>query len=709
MHEKRWISLLLFVGIGIILAGYSVWGLGSKQKERNILLITIDTIRPDRLSCYSSQYLKTPRIEDLAEKGAVFEKAFAHNPSTLPSHTNILLGTTPLFHGVHDNSKFRVKEEYLTLAEYLKDKGYSTGAFIGAFPLDSLFGLSQGFDVYDDSYPSGSSYMFTLPERKAEKVIHPAVDWIEKQSSKWFSWIHLWDPHTVYSPPEPFRSRFKDDPYSGEVAYVDFELGQLFDFLEEEGLFKNTFVILTGDHGEALGEHGELTHNYFAYNSTLWVPLIMAGPGLDSGRIAEYVSHVDIFPTICDLLNTEKPSFLQGISLLPLIKGKKIKERSIYFESLAPFYNMGCAPLRGFIKDRKKYFDSPLPELYDLEKDFNEEKNLIHRVKLQKYKQQLNELMDMLSSPQKRRISSRVERKTLNKLRSLGYISSQVPQLKEKYKPQDDLKKFLPYQQKLNRAVQFHDEGKKEQSIGLLKEIIQEKKHLASAYLYLQHIYKVQGKIEEAMKVLKDGFTHNPKNYDIVSTYGILLVQKGELDEGIEVLKNALDLRDFYPEVWNHLGLAVWKKGEEQKALEYYKKALTLDETYAEAYCNLGSLYYEVFLRSKKKEDYSRFMSYLKKAIQCDPQCVKAYKGLGAGYRTAGKTDAALSAWKKALEWTPNDGFLLLNVGKVCFERGDWAQAQKYLERYLSLKKYTLSPEKRRQIEALIQRCRRKK
>lgn len=705
---KKRVLLLFFIWIGLGLVPYSVLGSPSRAPDLNVLLITIDTIRPDRLSCYSTQYLTTPRIQSLAENGVVFDRAFAHNPSTLPSHTNILLGTTPLHHGVHDNSKFRVKQDFLTLAEYLKDKGYSTGAFIGAFPLDSRFGLSQGFDVYDESYPSGSSYMFALAERKAEEVIQAALGWLEKQSSKWFAWIHLWDPHTIYSPPEPFRSRFKHDPYSGEVAYVDSELGRLFDFLEQEELSENTLVILTGDHGEALGEHGELTHNYFAYNSTLWIPLIISIPGINSGRIDEYVSHVDIFPTVCDVLKIEKPSFLQGVSLLPLMRGQKIKKRAIYFESLDPYYNMGCAPLRGFIKDKKKFFDSPLPEIYDLESDFNEQDNFIHEVELGSYKKRLDELMEGLLSPQSEGASPKVDQETLEKLRSLGYISSQTSQLKQSYGPEDDLKKFLPFHQKLNRAVGYYDEGQTEQSIGLLKEIIDQKKNLAPAYLYLQHIHKAQGEIEDALKVLKEGFQNNPENYDLASTYGILLVQKGQLDKGIEILQKGLELIDFDPEAWNYLGVALWKKGEAQKALEHYQKALGLDETYAEAYCNLGALYYSSFLSTKSRQDFTQSMHYLKKAIQYDPELVTAYKGLGTGYRAAGNTDAAVSVWERGLELNPQDGFLVLNLGKAYLERGNKAQAQRYFEKYLSLKKHSLSPEERQKIQALIQKCRKK-
>ena len=248
------------------------------RTKYNLLLITIDTLRPDRLSCYSSEHLKTPRIDSLAGRGVLFTQAFAHTPSTLPSHANILLGATPLYHGVHDNSNFIVREEFLTLAEYLKSFGYSTGAFVGAFPLDSRFGLTQGFDVYDDNYGYKDSQEFTYVERKAEVVVEKSISWLKTERNPWFIWIHLFDPHQRYYPPEPFRTQHQGKLYDGEVAYVDFALGKLFDYLEKNKLFDKTLIIFTGDHGESLGEHGEPTHGYFAYNSTLWVPLIISFP-----------------------------------------------------------------------------------------------------------------------------------------------------------------------------------------------------------------------------------------------------------------------------------------------------------------------------------------------------------------------------------------------------------------------------------------------
>jgi arylsulfatase A-like enzyme/Flp pilus assembly protein TadD len=702
---KKRILFLFFILAGIIFTDYSILGSEAKRADLNLLLITIDTIRPDRLSCYSTKYLQTPRIDAIAAKGVVFTRAFAHNPITLPSHANILLGTTPLYHGVHENSKSRVSGDLLSLAKYLKSKGYSTGAFVGAFPLDSRFGLNQGFDVYDDSYPSKPSYEFIYAERKAEKVIQAALGWLKSQNSSWFSWVHLWDPHAPYLPPEPFKSKFHDDPYSGEVAYVDSELGKMFDYLESSKQMENTLIILTGDHGESLGEHGELTHNYFAYNSSIWVPLIIEGPEIKPARIDEYVCHIDLFPTLCDILGIEKPSFLQGVSLLPLIKGKKIKKRAIYFESLDAYYNRGWAPLRGFIEDGKKFITSPLPEFYNVESDFDEKTNLAPKMNLGEYEKKLKKMEKELSSFGKGQNLQKIDREAEEKLRSLGYVVSQVTQLKENYGPEDDLKTLLPFHDKMDKAILLDGEGKKAESIKLLNEIIQEKKDFTEAYTYLSYIYRSQERIGEALKIMEEGFNNNPKNYAILSGYGILLVREEKLDKAIEIIQKAIALYDLDPEVWNYLGFAYWRKGEYQKALEHYQKALSLDNTQAIIFSNLGALYLSIFLQTKRANDHTRSVEYFKKAIELDPDLSLAYKGLGVAYRLIEKVDDAISCWEKALELNPNDDFIVYNLGITYLERGNKSQALEYLKRYLSLKKYSLSPEEQKKIDALIQKC----
>ncbi|MBN2206849.1 MAG: sulfatase, partial [Candidatus Aminicenantes bacterium] len=370
------------------LAACALFGLPTsapaKAKPRwNVLLVTIDTLRTDRLSCYGFDHVRTENVDRLAARGTIFSRAFAHTPTTLPSHANIMVGATPLTHGVHDNSGFVVRPEMLTLAEHLKAEGYATAAFVGAYPLDSRFGLDQGFDLYDDDFGSQSARGDAFyVERSAEAVVGRAMGWLKAApASPWFVWVHCFDPHEPYRPPAPYDRSFAQSPYDGEVAYVDAALGALFSWLEETGLAGRTLVVLTADHGESLGEHGEATHAYFAYNATIWVPLIVLSPGGRPGRSDAGVAHMDIFPTVCDALGVKPPRGLPGLSLMPAVRGKAFPERSLYFESLYPYYSRGWAPLRGVIQDRKKYIESPIPELYDLDRDFAELENLAGRVR----------------------------------------------------------------------------------------------------------------------------------------------------------------------------------------------------------------------------------------------------------------------------------------------------------------------------------------
>ena len=675
------------------------------DKKLNVLLITIDTLRPDRLSCYSPQYVKTPRIDALAEKGVLFERAFAHDPLTLPSHTNILLGKTALAHGVDENSKSVVAQEFQTLAELLKSYGYETGAFVGAFPLDSRFGLDQGFDVYDDMYPSQPAMGLAYSERTAEQTIQPALEWLSNRQGSWFCWVHLWDPHFPYSAPEPYAGNYKEDPYSGEVAYVDHELGKLLDEVENKGWLDLTLIILTGDHGEALGEHGENTHSYFAYNSTISIPLIITGPMTNMSRVKEYVSHVDIFPTVCDTLGIKTPPSLHGESLEPFLSGKARKANAIYFEAMDAYKNRGWAPLRGIIMDGKKYFDSPIPELYDLDKDFNEETNLVPETSFSAFKKQLEEKMESDSSPLRSQAASPVDRETLEKLRSLGYTASPVAQVKESYGPEDDLKTLLPLEQQFDVAVDVKNMGMIPESVRLLEEIIQTRKDFVKAYDHLYQIYVSQGLVDDGLKVLERGFTANPNNYMMVSNYGTALIKQGRNEKGAQILEQSLFLFDKDAEVWNLLGVAYWQRGDFERALEHYKKALALDPGDAIINVNIGSFYVAMSQTTKRLEDAQRSVEYFQRAINDDPSLASAYNGLGGTMKLLGNNDEAIANWEKALELNPGYAMAAYNLAYAHLEKGNKIQALEYCQIYLSIRGNTLSTQERAEIDELIRRC----
>jgi len=684
-----------------------------KNKDKagyNVLLITIDTLRADRLSCYSRKYLETPNIDSLAEKGILFTKTFAHTSTTLPSHTNILLGTLPIYHGVHDNSTFIVKEKFLTLAEHLRNSGYSTGAFVGAYPLDSRFGLTQGFNIYDDDYGNQHSQKLSYVERNAGKVVDSALNWLKSQKEPWFLWIHCFDPHYPYEPPEPFKSQYSGNPYNGEVAYVDFVMGKLFGYMRENDFFDKTLIIFSGDHGESLGQHGEQTHGYFAYNSSIWVPMIVSIPDIKPRTVHQQVGHIDIFPTVCDVLAIEKPSFLQGVSLLPAMRGKKLPKRPIYFESMYPYYSRGWAPLKGYIYGRDKFIDTPIPELYDLEKDFDELKNLAETKKLKKYQKKLAQIVKNLSIPEEdEEKMSKIDRESVAKLRSLGYISS--PQiLKEKsFGLQDDIKILLPFHYKVMEAMDLYKKGNINKGFELLKEVIMERKDIDTAYSNLATLYKEQGELKEALEVLELGMENLPSSYEVFLTYINYLINAGQYDKVIEAL-NTKSFRqmEYDPEIWNYLGVAYMSKGDFEKALEAYKMALSLDNEYSVVFNNLGTVYLFLFLKTKNSQSYRESIQNFKKAIELDPDYATAYNGLGGAYLQVGNLDGAIYCLEKAVELQPDFSNAIYNLGLTYLEKGYKERALDVFKRYKENYYRLLSLSERNKLEALIQKCKEK-
>jgi len=705
--------LLTAIPTGSLLAFFIFFspGLQAVAQKPNILLITIDTLRPDRLSCYGSTLVKTPNIDKLALAGVLFNRAFAHNPLTLPSHANILLGTTPLQHGVHDNGLFRVPQGLPNLAVYLQKAGYRTGAFIGSFPLDARFGLKAGFEIYDQSYPAGSGLEFIYPERKAGAVIKAAIDWLKSLANSpadnrpWFLWLHCFDPHQPYEPPEPFTSQFKNDLYSGEVAYVDLELGRLFDYLEETSQWNSTIKIFTGDHGQSLGEHGESTHGYFAYNSTLWVPLIISAPGLRPRRLDENVCHVDIFPTVCELLGNSPPAYLQGQSLVKVMKGNKLPARKIYFESLYAYYRRGWAPVRGFIEGNKKFIDSPLPEFYDLKNDFSETKNLVNPG-LSQEKEKLNELIKSLS---RAAVDSRYypEAETKEKLASLGYLGGYHRPAKTAFGPEDDLKTLLVFNNQFEQAQDLYFQGKAEESERFLKDLIARRPEFDNPYLFLISIYERQNRLKEAEAVLQAGLAANPGNYQLAVDYGRVLVSLGKEDLAVEVLNRAREIIDWDPELWNNLGVIYWNRSELEEAIKMYEHSLLLFPKNPVALANLGAAETSLALKNKDNSWLVKAEEHFKEAIDYDAGQVAAYNGLGAVYRLTGQLEAAIDYWQKAVELDPDHQQALFNLGAAYFDQGDKNQALIYFSRYKKLYYQTLPEGEKAELDSLIEKCHR--
>lgn len=611
-------SLYLFLGL---LINKTV-----RANESNVLLITIDTLRVDRLSIYCQKYVRTPYIDELARQSTLFLRAYAHNPLTRPSHANIMTGTTPLYHGVSDNPGFKLEERYLTLAEYLKSHGYETAAFVGAFVLDARCGLAQGFDVYNDDNGEQGIFEIDFVERRAELVLKLAMNWLASQRKKWFCWIHLFDPHDPYDPPEPYRHLYQSDLYSGEVAYVDAQLGRFFDFLRHKGFMNKTMIILTSDHGEALGERGEKYHGFFAYDNTLHVPLILYLPRLEPVVVNEVASHVDIFPTICDWLNLPTPSHLQGESLLPLRQGKKRKNPLIYFESMAPHFSLGAAPLTGFIEDHLKFIDLPIKEVYDLKADPQEEKNLASPSLTAELTKKLEKFKKELKGPGTKTDLEGQRDEIRPLLESFGYVAGQSLE-KKTWGPQDDLKALMPLVVQARIALDEYRQGQIGQAISKLNNVIRIRPNYVGAINHLASLYFNLGQVDKALEVLNRGLNRNPDNVKLAGQLGLILVQIKRFEEAVAPLEYVCEKDKSNPDYFNYLGMAYMGLGQLEKAKKMFLLALKIDPDLVQALNNLGYLNLALFVREGKEKYLETALENFNLALKYKPDLEPALEG----------------------------------------------------------------------------------
>jgi arylsulfatase A-like enzyme len=532
----------LYLGIFVVPA-FVFFGARAQQPRPNILLITIDTLRDDRVKA-----ALTPTLIGLATRGARFTRAYAHAPTTLPSHASILTGLFPPAHGVRNNVTFRLDSSATTVAELLKSDGYATGAFVSSFVLDARYGLDQGFDEYDDRYPHSSS-AFRFAERRAPEALAPAAAWIVRQGRPWFVWVHLFDPHAPYDAPfdsaqgRPFDSaqgrpeRRAADAYDNEVAYVDAALDR---FLDSLGLqvVDRTIVMVTSDHGESLGEHGETTHDLFAYDATLRVPLIVAGPGLTPRIVAEPVSHADIMPTLLALVGRSSPAS-DGRSLVPLLGGDTVPGTPVYFEALDAALTRGWAPLTGVIAGGWKYIDLPVAELYDLTADPREATNSLAADSARVTRLRDLTIRIRTAPPKSGATPTVVDAEARARLRSLGYVGATAWRLGA-WREEDDPKRLLDLHVRFQRAV---DAAARQPDAATrqLRALIDRRPDFGSAYLAAARLLLETGRAGEAVALLNTALTRGLRHLELVERLGAALLASGNPRSAIAVLEPIAD------------------------------------------------------------------------------------------------------------------------------------------------------------------------
>ncbi|HWM91981.1 MAG TPA: sulfatase-like hydrolase/transferase [Thermoanaerobaculia bacterium] len=632
----------------------------------DVILVTIDTLRADSLGFSGNADVSTPVLDRLAAAGRVYTKAHAHNVVTLPSHVNILTGRYPYQHGVRDNSGFTVPESVPTLASVLKQAGYATGAFVGAYPLDARYGLGRGFDVYDDDYPRGSNPSeFVIAERRGDQVIAPALAWWRSQAGKpRFLWVHLYDPHASYDPPEPFKSRFAAKPYLGEVAATDSFLAPLLETVLE-GKETPALVVVTSDHGEGLGDHGELTHGLFAYEATLHVPLVVWGPGVSPGRDDRPARHVDIVPTVLGRLGIDPPEELPGHSLL---EAPPSEPEDSYFEALSTNLNRGWAPLRGVIRSGKKWIELPIPELYDLPADPGEKKNLAdgERRTVAALRSALPE--EAVWPPRKGNVSPEEERR----LRSLGYSVGSGP-AKTVYTPEDDPKNLIGIDLKLHQVVDLYSRSSYEEAARLAREVIAERPELAEAYEHAALSLRQLERHAEAVEVLRSGQGKVVADELLRRHLGLALSEAGQAAEAVEVLRPFAETGD--PATLAALGIALSDAGRHAEGEQVLRKLLAQDGSDPKAHENLGI----VLLRMSRAAEAR---DHLQKALALNDRLPIAWNTLGVALYQLQGPEAALGAWRKAYELDPRQYDALYNTGLVAASLGRRDEARSALAQF---------------------------
>ena len=635
-----------------------------------VILVTIDTLRADRLGAYGSRQRLTPVLDRLAQNAVRFTAAVTQVPLTLPAHATLLTGLHPAKHGIRTNDGGRLASGVPTLAEALRNRGYATGAFIGGAPLQSSSGLARGFDRYDDDFLRAAGAV----ERPADEVVRSAAAWIgDHRSQPFFAWLHLFDPHSPYTPPPPFDQSHADAPYDGEVAYVDAAIGRLFDRLQRANLFTSAAIIVVADHGESLGEHGERTHGTFLYDATVRVPLLVKLAGETASRVvAVPVEAADLAPTIAAIAGADLEA-ADGQDLMPLIGGGSAgdPDRPAYAESYYQNLLLGWSPLRAVRTARWKFVEAPHPELYDLEIDPHEVKNLVNdRAGLAAGLQRELPRADVAMTGARPAGGDAAER-----LRSLGYVSGSTIATpgSRAIDPKDRLEVWDEIEDGLDRLRR--DPQGAQQAFGRALRLDPGN---GLAMKYLADIHFEAGRLREA----RDGYTRaiaaRFRHPDVFVNLAAIAEREGRLDEARDALKQAVQLTGGDADAWNRLGTIEARRGDVDAARRAFTSGIAADPARAE-------LHYNLALVERRAGNDAAAQSHLQEAIARRPAYPEALYELGTAYLRAAQPEQALDAYKKALAARADYAEALFGAARAALDLGRVDDARRDYTRFIAV------------------------
>jgi len=667
--------------------------------DLNLLLVTLDTTRADRMHAYGFAGIETPNFDRLAREGVLFEEAVAPAPLTLPAHSSIFTGQFPPAHGVRDNGGFFLDDKETTIAERLQARGYATGGFVGAYVLDHKWGIAQGFQTYFDDFDLTKYQSLSLGsvDRPGNEVAERALAWLDTvRAKRFFGWVHFYDAHSPYTPPEPFKSRYAGRPYIGEIAFVDSQLGRLLAYLDEHDLARKTVVVVMGDHGESLGEHGEGTHGFFVYQATMHVPLVIRAPydAMAGRRVADTVRSIDILPTSLELLGIKPADRLEGTSVVPLMTGAK-RELGLaaYSEAVYPRFHFGWSDLRALTAGRYKYVAAPRPELYDLQQDPKESKNIyLERQALgDRLNQELTALERRMSASASAPTAAvEVDPEARERLAALGYVGTFVTTASSDRgglaDPKDKIQLFnlMTQARETARHEKDSDEG-----LQALKRVVDEDPKVIDAWFmmgneyYRRHdyaraidrykhalelkpdydlvvinmanAYRALGRDEEAMIGYRRFMELDPKNAQIRYETAQILIDNGKLDEAQAELTHALQLEPKLAAARNALGVLALRRGDLGGAEREIRAAIAEKADVRLAHYNLALL-------AEERGDFQRAIAEYTREIELHANSYKAAFNLGRVYERVGDRRAQIDAYRKAIEMNPSfaEGHLFL-------------------------------------------------
>lgn len=629
---------------------------GVRSGDLNLLIVTLDTTRADRLGAYGAKDVETPAFDRLARDGVLFEQAVSVAPLTLPAHASMFTGKFPPEHGIRDNGGFFLADEQLTLAEVLKSNGYATAGFVSAYVLDSRWGIGQGFDTYVDEFDLSQTRAVSLGaiQRPANEVIDKVIPWVrEVKDQRFFGWVHLYDPHSPYRPPEPFATKYADRPYNGEIAFTDSQLDRLLNELDALGLTDRTVVMVLGDHGESLGDHGEAGHGFFIYNSATHVPFVIRAPyGLTKGRrVADPVRSVDVMPTALDLLGLSAVPRISGVSLAPLMAGAAELGLDAYSEAMYPLHHYGWSDLRALRSGRYKVIDAPRPELYDIDRDPAELTNLYgeRRQLADRMIAQLRSLEQGFSKSEAALPAEDVDPEARERLAALGYIGSFVASAGDSRSGRADPKDKIGLFNKLGTATELSKEAEPggeppyDKIIALLEDVVREDPQVIDAWFML----------------------------------GTQSLAQGRLEQAVEHFKRTLSLKPDYDLAVFNLAQAYRRMGDDAAALAGFEHYLTLDPSDPYVHYQMGEIWLD-------RKDLQKAEQLFRRALEIDPQVAAAKNALGVIALRRGNPQEAERLIREALSAKPKLRLAHFNLALLAEERGDIRTAER--EYYEELK-----------------------